>query len=264
MRTILLGLGFVGAVAVSLQAQVAPEMEIGVRAGIAPTEKTKRDRDPSYAQDRAKRGQVYVLASVKEEATEQKLIKPVNAQAIARELNQQLQKQGFRPAGPKETPEIVITVKYARGLVNNPYITPELLPGPSKGNPPDMRKFHQQRVGLSDDDPVSFVTPHSFYVGLDAKAAALGAEKLIIQVRAWKYPPPADPRKKAELAWMTTMYTGDPDHIDLNLVMPKLLASGAPYFNQHLDRERPATIRTDLPEGRVNVGTAEVVKEPKQ
>jgi hypothetical protein len=104
---------------------------------------------------------------------------------------------------------------------------------------------------------------HSSFVGLEAKAAAQDVEKLMIQVRAWKYPPPADPKKKAQLVWMTTMYTGDPDHIDLNLVMPKLLAAGAPHFNQHLDRENPVIINTALPDGHVNVGPPEVVDPAK-
>jgi hypothetical protein len=259
-RIVLLLVAAAAVASAPIRAQTGSEMEIGVRAGIDPVEKTKRDHDPAYAQSVAGHGQVYVLASVKEETTEQKLIKPVNARAIADELKRQLKLQGFRPAGPQEKPDVVLTVKYARGFINNPYINPDLLPGPSPtGAAPDMRKFRQQHLGLSDDDPVSGVLPHSSFVGLDAKAAAQDAEKLMIQVRAWKYPPPADPKKRAQLVWMTTMYTGDPDHLDLNLVMPKLLAAGAPHFNQHLDRESPAIINTDIPDGHVNVGTPEVV-----
>ena len=59
------------------------------------------------------------------------------------------------------------------------------------------------------------------------------------------------------------MYADDPDNRDLNTIMPKLLASGAPYFDRHIDREREVKIMTDLPTGHVNVGAPEVVPEPK-
>lgn len=238
---------------VAAPAQPAPGIEIGVRSGIDPVEKTKRDKDFDYARNRTKHGQVYVLASVKEETTEVKLSKPVDALAMAKEVKRQLQSQGFREARPKEVPDIVITVKYCRGIMPDPYINPDFLP------PTDMRKFTAQRVGLSDDDPVSHFQTHEVFVGIDSKIAALDEEKLAIQVRAWKYPPPADPKKRAELAWMTTMYADDPDHRDLNLIMPQMLATGAPYFNEHLDREHPVMVNTAMPEGHVNVGLPEVV-----
>ena len=248
-------LGLLASVSVSVHAQSAPGIEISVRSGIDPAEKTRRDQDPARAHDRTKQGgHVYVLASVKEETWEVKLIKPVDALSIAKEVKRQLQKQGFREAGPKEKPDIVITVKYGRGIMPDPYINPDFL------DIKDPRKFAVQRVGLSDDDPAAHFQTHEVFVGIDAKIAALDEEKLAIQVRAWKYPPPADPKKKAELAWMTTMYADDPDHHDLNLIMPQLLAAGAPYFNQHLDREHPVEIDTALPDGHVNVGTPEVVE----
>ncbi len=167
-----------------------------------------------------------------------KLIKPVDALAMVRELKRQLQKQGFREAGPDDTPDLVLTVIYARGYVPNPYINPDLTPG----SDPRLK----QRVGLSDDDPLAFPT-HEVFVGLEAKAAALSAEKLVIRVRAWKYPPPPDAKQELELAWMTTMYADDPDNRDLNVIMPQMLATGAPYFNQHLDREGVQKLRSILP-----------------
>jgi hypothetical protein len=256
IRKLLVGLGFMVVLLGSGHAQTAAGMQIGVRSGIDPAEKAKRDQDSVYARNRAKYGQVYVLASVKEETWESKLIKPVDALAMAKEVKRQLQNQGFREAGPKEKPDIVITVRYGRGTMPDPYINPDFLPIT------DTRKFTaSQRVGLSDDDPVNYFQVHEVFVGIDAKIAALDEEKLAIQIRAWKYPPPADPKQKAELAWMTTMYADDPDHRDLNLIMPQLLAAGAPYFNRHLDREHPIEINTALPEGHVNVG-APVVGEP--
>ena len=42
-----------------------------------------------------------------------------------------------------------------------------------------------------------------------------------------------------------------------------MLATGAPYFDRHIDRESEVVVNTLLPEGHVNVGTPEVVTDPK-
>ena len=71
------------------------EMDIGIHSGIDPTEKEKRDTDPAYAQDPAKCLRVFFLASVKEEVWDEKLVHPVDAHAIAKDLTAQLIAQGF-------------------------------------------------------------------------------------------------------------------------------------------------------------------------
>lgn len=232
----------------------AAGLQIGVRSGIDQAEKDNRDSDAAYAKDASKRLRLFLLARVSEEeaGSYEKLVKPVDAHRLARQVTQQLVSQGFRPIGPNEKPEIIITVKYGRGqLMSNPYLDLDNLP---IGDP----RRRGQHSNLSDSDRVG-VQSHPSYVGLEEKRQRLSYEQLIIQVRAWKYPPPADPKQKEEMLWMTTMYVPDPDHTDLNTVAEKLLAAGAPYFDRHIEREKEAVINTSLPAGKVNVGTPEVV-----
>jgi len=147
-------------------------------------------------------------------------------------------------------------VKYGRGqLMSNPYLDLDNLP------PGDPRKAGQQS-NLSDSDKVG-VQSHSSFVGIEEKLQRFSLEKLIIQVRAWKYPPPVEPKEKEMMLGMTTMYVDDPDHTDLNTVAEKPLAARAPYFDRHIEREKEAVIDTSLPEGRVNVGTPEVFPPAK-
>lgn len=233
-------------------------MQIGVRSGIDNAEKARRDTDPAYAQDDHQRLRRYLLASIKEMKTDEKLLKPVNAQAIAAELNKVLQAQGFRPVARGEKPEIVIIAQYARGMILNPYIDPDKLPIT------DFRHGLHGPPNLSNTVPATTIVPHDTLVGLEAKTQELNYEKLAIEVSAMKYPPPSDPKKKPELLWQTIMYADDPDHRDLNTIMPKLLASGAPYFDKHIDREHEVKIMTDLPAGHVIVGAPEVVSDTKK
>ena len=232
-------------------------MEIGIRSGIDKAEKAKRDKDPAYAQDDSKRLRRYFLASVKQVDTGEKLAKPVNARAIAAQLNHVLQQQGFRPIGKDEKPEIVITALYGRGLLINPYVNPDDLP---RG---DYRHGVRAPANLSDSVPVSSIVDHKTYVGLAGKTQALNYEKVAIQVSAFRYPPPADPKEKPLVLWRTTMYSDDADHRDLNLISEKLLESAAPYFDKPLEREGEVKIWTPVPNGKVNVGTPEVVPEKK-
>ncbi len=232
------------------RAQSEVGMDINVRAGVDNAEQVRRDQDPAYAKDPAQRLRVYFLARVQEEKTEERLVKPVDAVAIAKELTSQLAARGFRPVQPGQKPEMVITVKYGRGFVPNPYLdSNNILFG-------DLQKQH---TNLSNSDPVAPWQMHDSYVGLEEKRQRSRYEKLIIQVRAWKYPPPPDPKQKTELLWMTTMYVDDPQHRDLNTIAAKMLATGAPYFDQHIAVEHEVTINTALPEGRVKVGSPEVV-----
>jgi hypothetical protein len=231
-------------------------LDISVRSGIDNAEKIKRDEDPGYAADPAKRLRGFLLARVQEEPGGEKLVRPVNAAAIAKDLTRQLEDRGFHPVLPNQKPEIVITVKYGRGyLLSNPYLDPDVL---RAGNPQKV----EQHSNLSDSPPNNPVRMHDQYVGREEKAQRAGYEKLIIQVRAWKYPPPLDPKEKAELLWMTTMHVDDPDHLDLNAISSTMLAAGAPYFDRHIGREHEVVVNAGLSDGHVNVGTPEVV-EPK-
>ena len=222
-------------------------MDIAVRSGIDNDEKIRRDHDPAYGEDPSKRLRLYFLARIQEEKNGEKLVTPVDANAMARELVRQLEAQGFHRVQQNQKPEIIITVKYGRGQLSNPY------------SDSDRDK---QITNLSDSD---MLVPHHTLTGgrLEERRQWAAQEKLIIQVRAWKYPPPPDPKKGPLMLWVTTMHVDDPDHRDLNELAPQLLAAGASFFDRPIDQEREVVISRPLQEGHVKVGAPEVVTDPK-
>lgn len=223
-------------------------MEVLVRSGIDQTEKAKRDHDPAYGNDRSRHACLYVLAKVKEVKAEEKLVARVDERALARDVKQALAKQGFVEVKPGEKPQIVIMVNYGRGYLPNPYVIDDR-----------QRLRNTEVTNLSNSDHAGSPTFTSFH-RLSEKATLADLEKLIIQVIAYKYPPPADPKAPLVMAWRTTMDTDDPDHRDLNLAYPKMLEAGAPYFDRHINLLEDVKVDTTMPEGRVDIGTPEVVK----
>ena len=95
--------------------------------------------------------------------------------------------------------------------------------------------------------------------GYEQKLQKAGFEKLFIRITAWAYP--SGPKGKTKMLWKAVMCVDDPDHRDLNTIAAEMVAAGAPYFDKEV-REPEAEIFRPLPDGRVNVGTPEVV-EPK-
>ena len=223
-------------------------LDIGVRSGIDLDEHHKRKHDLAYAADISKHRNVYLLASVMPHPSIGALIKEVNALAIAKELNRQLEAHGFKPVEPDQKPQIVITVEYGRGWLPNPYSDDDA--GKVHNNLTNSDKFHPW--------PISEIFPS---LGLEMKRQRADEEKLIIQVRAWRYTP--DPKEEPQLLWMTTMNVDDPDHRDLNEIYQKLLAAGAPHFDQPIDHDHEVVVNDQVPEGRVKVGPLEVIKDPK-
>ncbi len=223
-------------------------LDINVRSGVNWDEQQKRDHDPAYGPD-AKRGRNFYLVRVSEEKTGERLVRPIDARALAQQVAAQLEAHGFHAIRPGQKPEIVITVKYGRGLLSNPYTNSE---------------DDKEHTGLSDTGGMQIWPTHEHFVGLNEKLIRMSYEKLFVQVRAWEYPPPANPKKKEKLLWMTTMFVDDPDHRDLNQIAGKMLEQGAPYFDRHIGREQEVIINTAAPAGHVNVGPVEVVKDPKK
>ncbi len=134
---------------------------------------------------------------------------------------------------------------------------------------------------MSNSNPVLGLDTRERFVGVEERRQRLfkrqgpmdtdrPEDKLFIQVRAWQYPPPADPKKMTKLLWITTMIVDDPDHRDLNLISEQMLAKGAFYFDRHINRDDDVVINTvsgfrgngPPPEGQVKVGPVEVVKDP--
>jgi len=181
-------------------------------------------------------------------ASNEAVVKPVDAIAIAKELNRVLQAAGFHPAQRDQEPEIVIAVEYGRGYL------------PSRSN---HNNAGQARNNLTDSDSLNpWQLPETFFsLAEQVRELKTGEERLIIQIKAWKYAP--DPKQELVLLWMTTMGVDDPDHRDLNELYQKMLAAGAPYFDQPIDRGQEVVINTAVPEGQVKVGTPEVVRDSK-
>ena len=227
--------------------QNTADLDINVRSGVNWDEQQKRNHDPAYGQD-AKRGRNFYLVRVSEEKTGERLVSPIDAAALAKQVSAQLQAHGFHALLPGQKPDIVITEKYGRGLLSNPYTQSE---------------DDKEHTGLSDTGGMQIWPTHEHFVGLNEKLIRMSYEKLFVQVRAWEYPPPVNPKKKEKLLWMTTMFVDDPDHRDLNLIAGKMLEQGASYFDRHIGREQEVIINTAAPEARVNVGAVEVVKDPK-
>jgi hypothetical protein len=223
-------------------------LEIGVRSGIDLDEHHKRKKDVAYAKDISRHASVYLLASVSPHPSIGALVSEVNAIAIAKELDRQLQLQGFRPVGPGEKPMIVITVEYGRGWLPNPYSDNDM--GKAHNNLTDSDKFHPW--------PLREIFPS---IGEEMKRQKADQEKLIIQVRAWRYTP--NPKEKPQMLWMTTMNVDDPDHRDLNEIYEKMLAAAAPHFDQPIDHDHEVIVHERVPEGHVTVGPIEIVKDPK-
>jgi hypothetical protein len=245
---LLLLLAVVSTPAFSRAQSGTPPMEIGVRSGIDLVEFHHRKKDLAYAQDISKHANIYVLASVSPHPSVGALVKEVNAIAIAKEIDRQLQAHGFRPVAPDEVPQIVITVEYGRGWLSNPYL--------DDAAAPDLNN-------LTDSDRLSppwHLKEIFFSLGDEMKRQRADQEMLIIQVKAWRYEP--NPKIRPTMVWMTSMHVDDPDHRDLNEIYQKMLAAGAPHFDQPIDREHELMVKEPVPEGHVKVGTPEVVGDP--
>lgn len=223
-------------------------LDIGVRSGIDLDEHHKRKADVIYAKDISRHASIYLLASVMPHPSIGSLIREVNAIAIAKELNRQLVAHGFREVEPGSKPQIVITVEYGRGWLPNPYSDDDV--GKVHNNLTNSDKFHAW--------PISEIFPS---LSNEMNRQKADQEKLIIQVRAYRYTP--DPKEDPQLLWMTTMNVDDPDHRDLNEIYQKMLAAGAPHFDQPIDHDHELIVVDKVPEGHVKIGPVELVKDPK-
>ncbi len=227
--------------------QNTTNLDIGVRSGIDIGENHKRKADYVYAQDISRHASIYLLAAVSPHPSIGPLIREVNALSIAKELNQQLEAHGFRQVEAGQKPQVVITVEYGRGWLPNPYSDDDV--GKVHNNLTNSDRFHPW--------PISEIFPS---LSNEMKRQKADQEMLIIQVRAFRYTP--DPNEDPKLLWMTTMAVDDPDHRNLNEIYKKLLAAGAPHFDQPIDHDHELVVKDKVPEGHVKVGPLEVVRDP--
>ena len=194
-------------------------------------------------------GKIYGVLAVSPIDTGEKLVKPVDANRLLEALNKKMAANGFNLVVKGKKPEILLTVSYGRAYLPNPY----------------TRDTGQITTGVDATPTMSIngAMPLQLYdaktPGWESNLQKNQFEKLYIRVTAWSFP--TDQQPKPKMLWKTIMVVDDPDHRDLNTAMAKMLEAGAPYFDKE-PKGPEVNIYKPIPEGRVNVGTPEVVDAP--
>jgi hypothetical protein len=232
--------------------QSGSELDVGVRTQLDRNKILPNGGRAHALKDAPPNRKIYELLSVQPVESKFKLVKPVNAKAMAAELFRQLDAHGYQHAEPNQKPEILLTVIYGRSWLPNPYLT--------RGVDVDNMGPEEEPINQNAllEDPV--VVAHLRETGVESQATKASYEKLFIMVRAWKNP--SDPKEKPQALWVATMLVDDPDHRDLNVIYKQMFEAGAPYFDKEIKGEE-VDIMKPLPEGQVKVGTPEVVEPAK-
>lgn len=255
---VLLAAGSLGLVTTAARAQ-ENEIDIGVRSTIVDK---PLGHSKSSMQDAKPHGKIYGIVLVKQVTTEQKLVKPVDESAIIGLLSTELNTHGYKLVPAGQIPEIVLTVYYGRGYLNNPFLR-----GAGHEMPAGVGSASLGTSGTGGgtapaDAPTYNITGVGEQLfrnkgnGYEAKLQKAQYEKLYIRVAAWAYP--SDPKAKTKQLWNTTMIVDDPEHRDLNAVAEKMIKAGVAYFDHEM-KDEEVDVYQPLPEGKVNVGTPEVV-----
>jgi hypothetical protein len=224
-------------------------LDIGVRSEIV--DKPFGNSDPKA---QPVHGKVYAIFAVQMIQSQDKLVKPVDATRLAGLVVQELDKHGYVRMLKGQKPDVLIHVLYGRGWLRNPYMA---------GSGPETPGGASSVAGL--DLPSVTITgiPTQLFkekaTGFEAKLQKAQYEKLCIRITAWQYP--GDAKAKPKQLWNTTMIVDDPDHRDLNTIAAEMLAAGSPYFDKEI-KEEEVDVTSPTPEGRVDVGTPEVVGDP--
>jgi hypothetical protein len=249
----------------ALAQQGSNDLAVGVRTQLDRQRKIWDGTHLHRLENAPEHGKVYAILMIQPTKSKVKLMKPVNAAAIRDELVRQLEAHDYHHVQPNQKPDILISVIYGRSWLPNPYYTDKI---DVDNMGPEDEPF------LADPSNPATVGPTGVVVDNPNLAARISLpsvkykvtkatfEKLFILVRAFKYPPPADPKKKPEVLWVTTMFVDDPDHLDLNVVCKQMLEAGAPYFDREI-KDEEVEIWKPLPEGHVKVGAPEVVAPAK-
>ena len=196
-------------------------------------------------------GKVYYILSIKEVPpvkglTQIPLVKPVDETQLRKTLMDELAKHDFREIASTETPEIILTVLYGRGYVENPYMDNAISNGDgvvtvagigSNGSVADSRSnIYQEKLQIANH------------------------EKLFIRITAWSYPDQILKKQKSKLLWKTTVLIDDPADRDLNQFINKMLAAASSFFDQPM-KDKEQIVRDELPEGYVHWGEATVLAD---
>ena len=273
-RCLLLTAACLALLATTTRAQES-QLEVDVRPTVI-------DKEAIYAHttkapDDGGHSRIYGILSVDEIQSETRLFAPVNEDKILEYLSRELNANGFTLYAPGTKPEIVLTVSYGRGELTNPYIkgvgeqggsasVGAATAGANSATAGSALSGNAPAGGVSSNDSgaTSLTITGGFATqlmdektpGFEAKLQKAATEKLFIRVTAWTYP--SKSQAKPKMLWKTIMVVDDPDHRDLNDVAQKMLEAGAPFFDKQI-RDREAIVLKPLRDGKVNVGTPEVV-----
>ena len=193
---------------------------------------------------------VYGVLAVAEVKQEQKLVRPVDANAMLAILTRELSANGFKQCAKGSKPDILLTVSYGRGYVRNPYDRDLGAVQKGVGGIPEMT--------VVGDGAQLFDEMQAGYMAKQQKAQY---EKLFIRVTAWAYP--TNPTDKSKMLWKTIIVADDPDNRDLNSLAEAMLKAGAPLFDKEV-ADKEIDLYKPLPIGHVDVGSPEVVPEQKR
>ncbi len=237
--SLLLSLGLASAGAEEpVKAAAVREVEIGVRSSVDERWRGVRKLGP------IEHGKVYLIASLNQAPSPQKLVKPVDEAGLLAQLRLQLGSRGFRESTGQEVPDVVLTLLYGRGHLRNPYLA----------NIDGDASSGSIAPTAGESQLAAFIDPRLYDKrgwGLyEHKLLAAQKEKLFIRVTAWKFP--GDRQEKPVEFWKTTMVVDDPDGHDLNALYPKMLAAGVAFFDRTIKQEE-VTISVPLKEGHVKL-----------
>jgi hypothetical protein len=249
--------------------QYDDQLNVGVRTQL---DRQKRIWDGVHShklQNPPEHGKVFAILMIQPTKSKHALTKPVNAAAIRDELVKQLEAHDYHHVSPGQKPEILVSVVYGRSWLPNPYYTDNIdVDNMGPEDAPAGKDYSVDSTGGMPSAPDGIVINNPNLAArlsipsVSHKATMAGLEKLFIMVRAFKYPPPADPKQKPEVLWVATMYVDDPDHRDLNTIAKQMLEAGAPFFDQEI-KDDEAFVTKALPEGHVKVGAPQVVEPAK-
>lgn len=243
----LLAAGCVALIGPAARAQ-SNEMAIGVRTEVVDKP------DGIRAEPAPEHGKLYGMLPPQPVASEEKLVRPVDPNLLAGLVVTELDKRGFHRVVRGQKPQIIIGMYYGRGWLRNPYMAGA---GPeTPGGASSVGGIDAPTVTITGTGAQMFKEKGT---GFEAKLQRAQYEKLYIRVTAWQYP--TDPKVKPKELWHTTMVVDDPDHRDLNAVAAEMLAAGSAFFDRE-SKEEEVEVYKPVPEGRVYVGTPEVVNTP--
>jgi hypothetical protein len=221
----------------------AQGVDIGVRSKIM-------DRDIQWAHksdapDQGGHSKSFAILAIDEVKAEESLVKPVDQNAMLGHLIHQLQANGFHAYAKGTKPDILLTVSYGRGDMRNPYER-------DVGEIPNQVGVPTQTIlGAFPEQLYDKMIP-----GHETNLQKSTFEKLFIRVTAFEYP--KDGKTKPKMLWKTIIVADDPANRDLNAVAEQMLEAGAPYFDKDI-KHGEVEFYKPTPDGKVNVGTPEVV-----